>query len=672
MTRTSLLLLFCLALGVLGQRQAHAQFLGCPVIQQLTLDECEALKKLYEETNGDEWLNFRGWLRTNQPCDWHGITCASTAWPRKVTKIHLPGNNLTGSLPGELSLLTELKELVIENSGAGLRFKKLTGTIPAVLGELVNLEVLSLSENEFTGSIPLELGNLKKLRILKLDSNKLTGPIPIALGELPALETLNLSDNVLAGTIPAELASLEALQTLTLNDNMLSGPIPPELGTLANLNALDLSGNDLTGSIPETFSNLSGLFRLSLAENNLDGPLPLNIASFATSINACFFEGNALCLPETPPFQALGTNSICGLTLDAACSLCGASKDLAAPECTALEDLYLATDGLDWTNSTDWLATSTPCDWFGVTCSEGSVTSLALPANNLNGLLPPALGALSGMTELDLSANTLQGEIPPELGNLTRLQRLDLSANQMTGIVPITVATLGAATPSCSFAGNDAGLCMPDTVPYQALGANPICGLSLSSSCQSSALVEVVSFQARVEDESVVLFWETNKGATNVRFEVERKVGEAFERIGSVEGTGTADQAQTYTFRVTDLAQGTHSFRLKQVADNGAFSYSAEVSVLLSPGDFVLEAAYPNPFRQTTTVRFAVSTEQEVAADLYDVMGRHVRALYVGIPAANEILTLQITDAGLPSGLYVVRITGASGFATTETVVLVK
>ena len=672
MVRTSLLLLFCLALGVLGPRQVRAQFVGCPSIDQLTLDECEALKKLYEETNGDEWLNFRGWLRTNQPCDWHGITCASTAWPRKVTKIHLPGNNLTGSLPGELSLLTELKELVIENSGAGLRFKRLTGNIAPVLGELSNLEVLSLSANDFTGGIPPELRNLKKLRILKLDGNKLTGPIPAALGELTALETLDLSGNTLAGTIPAELAALEALQTLTLNDNILSGPIPPELGTLPTLQALDLSDNDLTGFIPETFSNLSGLFRLSLAENDLSGPLPLNIASFASTINTCFFEGNALCLPETPPFQALGTSSICGLTLDASCSLCGASKDLAAPECSALEDIYLATDGLAWTNSTDWLATSTPCDWFGVMCSEGAVTSLALPGNNLDGTLPAALSALSGMTELDLSANALQGEIPPELGNLTNLQRLDLSANQMTGLVPITVATLGVATPTCSFAGNDAGLCMPDTAPYQALGADPICGLALSSSCQSSALVEVTSFEARVEEQSVLLVWETDRGATNIQFEVEQQLGETFERIGSVDGTGAADQAQTYTFRVTDLAQGTHIFRLKQVAENGTFGYSAEVSVSLTPGDFVLEAAYPNPFRQTTTLRFATATAQEVAADLYDVLGRRVRALYAGTPAANETLTLSITAAGLPSGLYVVRITGSSGFTAAEKVLLAK
>ena len=672
MARSSFILLFCLALGALGPRQARAQFLGCPAIDQLTLDECEVLKKLYEETNGDEWLNFRGWLRTNQPCDWLGITCASTAWPRKITKIHLSGNNLTGSLPGELSLLTELKELVIENSGAGLRFKKLTGTIPPVLGNLSNLEVLSLSENDFTGGIPPEFRNLTQLRILELDGNKLTGPIPAVLGEMTALEQLDLSNNQLAGSIPVELAALEALQTLALNDNLLNGAIPPELGTLANLSALDLSNNDLTGSIPETFSDLSNLFRLSLAENDLSGPLPLNIASFTASLTTCFLEGNALCLPETPPYQALGTNPICGVPLNAACSLCGASKDLAANECTALEEVYLGTNGLGWTNNAGWLATETPCDWFGVTCSEGSVTSLAMPANNLDGSIPAALGSLADLTELDLSANTLQGEIPAELGNLTHLQRLDLSANQMTGIVPITVATLGAATPTCSFADNDAGLCIPDTAPYQALGANPICGLPLRTSCQSSALVEVLSFQGHVEGESVVLFWETDRGSPDVRFEVERKVGEVFEQIGSVDGTGTADQTQTYTFRVTDLGQGTHIFRLKQVAGDGAISYSVEASVLLTPGDVVLEAAYPNPFRQTTTLRFAVSTEQEVTADLYDVMGRHVRALYAGTLATNEALTLQITNVGLPSGFYVVRITGASGFTATEKILLVK
>ena len=217
-------------IGLLAPTRSEAQFPGCPAIEQITLEECETLKKLFEDTQGAGWLNNREWLRSIQPCDWFGITCASSAWPRRITKIDLSGNNLTGSLPGELSLLTELRELKVDNTGGGLRFKKLTGSIPAVLGMLANLELLLLGNNLMVGAIPMELGDLSNLRALDLADNQLTGPIPAALGRLAALEELDLSGNMLAGTVPDALGELPALRLLLLNDNMLSGALPDSLG----------------------------------------------------------------------------------------------------------------------------------------------------------------------------------------------------------------------------------------------------------------------------------------------------------------------------------------------------------------------------------------------------------------------------------------------------------
>ena len=231
-------------------------------------------------------------------------------------------------------------------------------------------------------------------------------------------------------------------------------------------------------------------------------------------------------------------------------------------------------------------------------------------------------------------------------------------------------AEIGAAAATCNLADNDPSLCIPDTPPFRALGVDPLCGLPLSTACVSSLLVEIISFETAVEDETVMLTWTTDRSTPDVRFDVERKAGEAFEWLGVVEGSAEATPA--FTFRITGLARGTHTFRLKQVDINGSFRYSDEVTVLLVPGDVVVESAFPNPFRTATTLRFAVASEQEVGAELYNVMGRRVRTLYAGIPTANALQTLRIDGNGLPSGLYVVRITGASGFSTTEMVLLLK
>ena len=95
-----------------------------------------------------------------------------------------------------------------------------------------------------------------------------------------------------------------------------------------------------------------------------------------------------------------------------------------------LMKLYGSTYGLNWTNKTGWAGDiGTECDWYGVTCSGGDLTSLNLASNNLVGTIPSEIGNFTTLTNLDLSSNTLTGSIPTELGNLTTLTSLDLSAN---------------------------------------------------------------------------------------------------------------------------------------------------------------------------------------------------------------------------------------------------
>ena len=335
-------------LAVLAASPARAQTWECQHIEQITFEECTVLERVFTETNGLNWLRSSGWLRSNQPCAWYGITCRSTAWPRPVIRIDLSDNNLTGNLPGELSLLTELRELRIDNSGPGLRKKKLAGILPTTLGMLAKLEVLVLSENAFDGTIPPELQQLSSLRTLKLDGNAFTGPIPEQLSSLSGLEELSLAGNMLAGRIPAALASLESLRHLNLSNNLLGGSVPSVLGTLAELRSLDLSRNDLSGPLPTSLAMLNYMHRLSLANNRLEGPLTLSLASFASGVNACLLEGNQLCLPDAPPYASLGGGPVCGLPPNKACSVCQGIAEIPTGECHALEAAYETMRGREW------------------------------------------------------------------------------------------------------------------------------------------------------------------------------------------------------------------------------------------------------------------------------------------------------------------------------------
>jgi len=213
----------------------------CDGVSQIPQGECQALVALYNSTNGSGWTNHSGWLATDTPCSWYGVTCDAG----HVTWLSLSINQLTGSIPPELGNLARLDHLYLNNN-------QLTGSIPPELSNLANLQVLGLFSNHLSGGIPPELGNLANLRDLWLGNNQLSGGIPPELGNLANLQYLWLDNNHLSGGIPPELSNLAKLQVLDLYSNQLSGGIPPELGNLANLKNLYLSANQLSGALPHS------------------------------------------------------------------------------------------------------------------------------------------------------------------------------------------------------------------------------------------------------------------------------------------------------------------------------------------------------------------------------------------------------------------------------------
>ena len=90
-----------------------------------------------------------------------------------------------------------------------------------------------------------------------------------------------------------------------------------------------------------------------------------------------------------------------------------------------------------------------------------------------------------------------------------------------------------------------------------------------------------------------------------------------------------------------------------------------------TPEGFVLSAAYPNPFNPQTQFTLTVGRRQQVTVIVYDALGRRVRTLHDGALAANTVHAFAFDAEDLPSGLYVIRVSGET-FATTRRAVLVK
>ena len=124
----------------------------------------------------------------------------------------------------------------------------------------------------------------------------------------------------------------------------------------------------------------------------------------------------------------------------------GKAVSLAASSASSDRDvlvaLYNATDGPNWTNSTNWLSDEPLGDWHGVTVSNGRVTRLELQENQLSGPIPAELANLTNLTHLGFGWNQLSGSIPTELGNLANLTHLGLAGNQLSGSIPPELGNL--------------------------------------------------------------------------------------------------------------------------------------------------------------------------------------------------------------------------------------
>lgn len=89
-----------------------------------------------------------------------------------------------------------------------------------------------------------------------------------------------------------------------------------------------------------------------------------------------------------------------------------------------------------------------------------------------------------------------------------------------------------------------------------------------------------------------------------------------------------------------------------------------------SAGRPALLDAYPNPFNPSTVIGFRIADTGGARLDVFDVMGRLVARLVDSrLPAGEHSVTFD--GAGLPSGVYIVRLT-ADGKTLTRRISLVK
>jgi hypothetical protein len=86
--------------------------------------------------------------------------------------------------------------------------------------------------------------------------------------------------------------------------------------------------------------------------------------------------------------------------------------------------------------------------------------------------------------------------------------------------------------------------------------------------------------------------------------------------------------------------------------------------------DYILMQNYPNPFNPTTSLQYAVSSQQFVTLKLFDLLGREVATL-VNEDKPPGTYEVEFNASGLVSGIYMYRLTAGS-FTETKKMILLR
>lgn len=186
--------------------------------------------------------------------------------------------------------------------------------------------------------------------------------------------------------------------------------------------------------------------------------------------------------------------------------------------------------------------------------------------------------------------------------------------------------------------------------------------------------VELISFNAQLDESGILLKWETATETNNMGFDVEKSTdNKKFSKVGSIKGNGTTAERQEYIFKDSEVnGKTTYYYRLKQIDYDGTANYSEviEVEYDLIPVEFVLYQNYPNPFNPETTIKFGIPEQTVVTIKIYDAIGAEV-ATIVNEKLDAGYYKYKWNAARFASGVYFYRIV-ADKFVETKKLMILK
>jgi Leucine-rich repeat (LRR) protein len=346
--------------------------------------EYEALKSLYNSTNGDNWTNNSNWLDSlSLANDWYGVTVEDN----HVIHLLLFNNNLDGFISSDIAQLQYLQNINFERNYLGR---------------------ISLNSARQQRIIPDELETLSDLIQISLKYNS------IQFNDLEAITKWNnygnIKDNFTYSFQNAVITDIEKnVDTETTVHISLQNYYPSESDKYQWVKGNNpISGaNDSLLIIENVDISDEAQYYCVVSNSKFPG---MEIINYGTTLQVNHIHGSGIPLSEYK----------------------------------ALKAFYFATNGDNWSMNTNWLDTTnhSVSEWYGVEIKEGHIIALKLDSNNVAGTIPLEFYNLNYLENISLAQNNISGELSSFINQLTNLRILSIPTNNLTGIIPTEIGEL--------------------------------------------------------------------------------------------------------------------------------------------------------------------------------------------------------------------------------------
>lgn len=197
---------------------------------------------------------------------------------------------------------------------------------------------------------------------------------------------------------------------------------------------------------------------------------------------------------------------------------------------------------------------------------------------------------------------------------------------------------------------------LEDIAPSSAPGANTTTSTTFGSTVKGFSVnnpplpVELISFDAKVLNDNILLNWITASEVDNDYFEIEHSVnGIDFVKIGNIEGKGQSNFANDYRFIDTQPKDGINYYRLKQIDFDGKYEYgdivfveyktSGKVKIYPSLSSSEINVTLPESGKDIT-YKIITFTGQIWQEGSFDNVGANTNIDIQKLPAGNYLIQI--------------------------------